>query len=566
MPLSGRTVFEAKVHKSGNTESVEIPFILGVLGNFTGTRRLHKNKRSKSSFVKLEPRTLDRVMRHMAPTLELTVPSFGSQEHPESTLALTLILESLEDFEPSRIAARLHGFGVDQPAVTKPSETNCVSVEEKCLGGVCLPNGAAQSSIPNDLLARQLDSILHAPQFKQLHASWLGIKSLLAHWSDIVPLQIEILDISKEELVTDFEGGDASPTLSDAVATALSVDYWGSHPPSALLVDYEFGYDDVRHLTALAALAEEYQTVVIAGASAKFLPVDRFLDLNDIDRTRENHKRIGGMLGWRTFRNQDCSKRVFLAIPPVLLRQPYTAVSLDSSQSGTYTETTDSDDLSCYLWGNGAFVVAQLLLNGFIDFGWVPAISPLHLFGKVLEYPVHTGMSGAASELVGPTTVPVWHHTCQELSRLGFVPIVACPGTSAVAVFEDSSCHDGDGASTHLLFQLTTLRLQHCFSLFLRHPDCYGLGDRELERKVETWLTQFTNQVEPSGEKAGRPAPLLECVLISTIVRTEKTEVSATVKVNHGRNASEFQLKGLTPNDRHRDNAASDEGGLRKDI
>ena len=57
----------------------------------------------------------------------------------------------------------------------------------------------------DQLISRQLNSILHHPEFQRLEGSWRGLKHLVAGTECSLMLQIKVLNAPKAELAKDFK-------------------------------------------------------------------------------------------------------------------------------------------------------------------------------------------------------------------------------------------------------------------------------------------------------------------------------------------------------------------------
>jgi type VI secretion system protein ImpC len=57
----------------------------------------------------------------------------------------------------------------------------------------------------DELLSRQLNEIMHAPEFQKLEASWRGLNYLVHQSETSTMLKIRVLNVSKQELLRDVE-------------------------------------------------------------------------------------------------------------------------------------------------------------------------------------------------------------------------------------------------------------------------------------------------------------------------------------------------------------------------
>src|SRR6185295_14835658 len=91
-------------------------------------------------------------------------------------------------------------------------------------------------------LSRQLDEVLHAPAFQKLESAWRGLKLLVDRTDFRENVKINILNCSKEDLLTDFED---SPEIvkSGLYRTVYTGEYgqFGGEPYGAMIANYDFG-------------------------------------------------------------------------------------------------------------------------------------------------------------------------------------------------------------------------------------------------------------------------------------------------------------------------------------
>ena len=95
------------VETGGAIEKKELPFLMGVLGDFTGqpTEPLPKLKERK--FVEVTPDNFDDVLASMKPHLAFTVENKISDEPDAPKLAVDLNFRSMDDFSPDAIAKQV---------------------------------------------------------------------------------------------------------------------------------------------------------------------------------------------------------------------------------------------------------------------------------------------------------------------------------------------------------------------------------------------------------------------------------------------------------------------------
>jgi type VI secretion system protein ImpB len=96
-----------EVETGGAIELKELPFVMGVLGDFSGqpTEPLAKLKDRK--FVDVNPDNFDDVLKSMRPHLAFTVENKLSEDPEAGKLGVDLTFESLDDFSPERVAQQI---------------------------------------------------------------------------------------------------------------------------------------------------------------------------------------------------------------------------------------------------------------------------------------------------------------------------------------------------------------------------------------------------------------------------------------------------------------------------
>lgn len=82
-------------------ETKELPFVLGVLGDYSGQPKTELPKLKERKFVAVDRDNFDEALKGMAPRLALQVEN--TLKNDDSRLSVELNFNKLEDFEPQRI-------------------------------------------------------------------------------------------------------------------------------------------------------------------------------------------------------------------------------------------------------------------------------------------------------------------------------------------------------------------------------------------------------------------------------------------------------------------------------
>jgi type VI secretion system protein ImpB len=95
------------VEIGGAIELKELPFVVGVLGDFTGNPEQALPKLKDRKFVEVNPDNFDSVLEGMKPHLSFAVENKLSDEPDAPNLKIDLKFKKLDDFEPANVAKQV---------------------------------------------------------------------------------------------------------------------------------------------------------------------------------------------------------------------------------------------------------------------------------------------------------------------------------------------------------------------------------------------------------------------------------------------------------------------------
>jgi len=95
------------VETGGAIEMKELPFVMGVLGDFSGQPAEPLAKLKERKFVEISLDNFDDVLKSMKPRLQFSVDNVLSEEPNAGKLGVELKFESLDDFSPDRVAQQV---------------------------------------------------------------------------------------------------------------------------------------------------------------------------------------------------------------------------------------------------------------------------------------------------------------------------------------------------------------------------------------------------------------------------------------------------------------------------
>ncbi len=93
------------VETEGAQEVKELPFVVGVMGDFSGDPTEELKSLKERKFIQIDRDNFDQVMRRMSPGLNMRVEN--TLKGDGSEMAVQLKFESMEDFEPGRVVEQV---------------------------------------------------------------------------------------------------------------------------------------------------------------------------------------------------------------------------------------------------------------------------------------------------------------------------------------------------------------------------------------------------------------------------------------------------------------------------
>lgn len=382
-------------------------------------------------------------------------------------------------------------------------------------------------------LGRQMDAILHHPEFQSLEAAWRGLKLLVERTDFRENIRIELLNVSKQDLLEDFED---SPELvqSGLYKHLYSAEYgqFGGQPVGAVIANYYFdpSAPDIRTLQHVAAVASMAHAPFIAAAGPQFFGLESFSGLPDL-KDLKDHFDGPQFAKWQSFREREDARYVGLTLPRFLLRTPYDPQE-NPVRRFAYKETVAHDHRH-YLWGNTAYAFATRLTESFARFRWCPNIVGPQSGGAIDDLPVHQFESLGALESKIPTEALISDRREYELADQGFIALTIRKGSDNAAFFSANSVqkaktfgNSAEGKVAELNYKLGTQlpylfivnRLAHYLKVLQREQIGAWKERTDLEQELNKWIRQYVaDQENPSAEVRSRRPLRAAQVLVSEV-------------------------------------------------
>jgi len=371
-------------------------------------------------------------------------------------------------------------------------------------------------------LCRQVDAIVHHEHFQQLESAWRSLKFLVDRTDFRENNRLEILNVSKQALLEDFE--DASDItrsgLYKAVYTA-EFGQFGGEPFGTLIGNYAFGPggQDIALLQSIASVAAMAHTPFIAAAGPQFFGMDSFSglpNLKDLAAVFEGPQ----YAKWNSFRQTEDARFVGLTLPNFLLRVPYGDDTVPTKQF-RYNENV-SEGNGQFLWGNAAFAFASRLSESFAQYRWCANIIGPQGGGTVKDLPIYNYQAMGETQTKIPTEVLISERREFELAEQGFIALTMRKNTDNAAFFSANSVqkpkffgNNKEGKEAELNYKLGTQlpyifivsRLAHYIKVIQRENIGTWKERNSLESELNNWIRQYVADMDnpAAGVRSRRP-------------------------------------------------------------
>jgi type VI secretion system protein ImpC len=284
-----------------------------------------------------------------------------------------------------------------------------------------------------------MDAIIHAPQFQQLESFWRSMKALVDRVDFRENIKVNILHVTKEELLDDFEFAPEI-TQSGFYKHVYSSGFgqFGGEPIAAVLGAYEFKNTtpDMKLLNYVSAVGAMAHAPFLSSVSPEFMGLNSWTELPNIKDLYSIFE-SPAYTKWRTLRDSEDSRYLGLTAPRFLLRQPYSAAE-NPIRSFNYSEDV-SHSHEHYLWGNTAWMLASNVADSFAKYRWAPNIIGPQSGGAVKDLPVHLYESMGQIQAKIPTEVLITDRREFELAEEGFITLTMRKGSDNAAFFSANS-------------------------------------------------------------------------------------------------------------------------------
>jgi len=376
----------------------------------------------------------------------------------------------------------------------------------------------------DELISRQLSSVMHHAEFQKLESTWSGLHYLCKHTSTGALMKIRIFNATKTELIRDFKTAidfDQSALFKKVYEEEFGT--FGGAPFGTLVGDYQISRqpEDMYFVEQMSHVAAAAHAPFLSAASPEMFGLDGFTDLG---KPRDMSKVFDTVeyAKWKSFRESEDARYVGLTVPRFLGRLPFDPKDGATVEGFNFVEDVDGSDHAKYLWINAAYAFATRLTAAFETYGWCAAIRGVEGGGLVEDLPTHTFKTDEGEiALKCPTEIAITDRREKELSDLGFMPLVHCKNTDYAAFFGAQSTqkprkYDSDAAnanaslSAQLQYMFAVCRIAHYLKSMMRDKVGSFASPGSVEQYLNNWIYQYVTTDDNATQEVKAKYPLRE--------------------------------------------------------
>jgi type VI secretion system protein ImpC len=355
-------------------------------------------------------------------------------------------------------------------------------------------------------LSKQLDAVLHDPGFQKLESAWRGLKFVVDRTDFRENIKIDLLNVSKEDLQTDFEDAPEI-TKSGLYKTCYTAEYgtFGGKPYGAMFSNYEFGpgSQDIALLQNCAAVAAMAHAPFFAAGGPQFFGQKDMLSLPNLKDMKSLFEGPQ-YTKWNAFRDTEDARYVGLVMPRFLLRLPYGESTVPVKRFNYAEDVVGGHE--DYLWGNATFTMATRIADSFAKYRWCPNIIGPQSGGTVDNLPLHQYQAMGELQTKTPTEIMISERREFELSEAGFIALCYRKDSDNAAFFSANSTQrpktfgiSPEGKAAELNYRLGTQlpyifvasRIAHYLKVIQREQIGMSKERAELESELNQWIGQY---------------------------------------------------------------------------
>ncbi|AZE72283.1 Uncharacterized protein ImpC [Pseudomonas synxantha] len=369
-------------------------------------------------------------------------------------------------------------------------------------------------------ISRQLDAVMHHPDFQRVESIWRGTKSLIDQTDFRQNVKIELLDVSKDHLVQDF---DDAPEIAQsgfyAHTYTQEYDTPGGEPIAAAISNYEFDNQpqDITLLRNISKVAAAAHMPFIGSVGPAFFgkkSMEEVAAIKDVGNFLDRAEYIK----WHSLAESDDARYIGLVTPRVLGRLPY-GPDTAPVRIFNHVESVKGPDHEKYLWVSAAFSFAANMVKSFIANGWCVQIRGPQSGGAVTDLPIHLYDLGTGNQVKIPSEVMIPETREFEFANHGFIPLsyyknrdYACffsaNSVQKPALYDTADATANSRINARLPYIFLLSRIAHYLKVIQRENIGTTKDRRLLELELNKWIGGLVTEMTDPGDDLQASHPL----------------------------------------------------------
>jgi len=310
--------------------------------------------------------------------------------------------------------------------------------------GGTIEKSAAQLIITelDEVLNRQVNEVLHHPDFQQLESSWRSLKFLVDRIDFRKGIVLDTLPAQRNDLQQMIRDGVILQKESDI-------------PPAVVILDYDFEVTerDIQLLEEICQSGAEHQFIAIASSGAAFFGVANAAELGQLPPLWQYFSQPQ-YVTWNAFREKPESSHLALALPRFLMRSAYGP----DWPVKTFSFLEENGTSAKHLWGKASVAAGVAIAHSYAETSW-----PCHVKGtsRMIESLPLWG----SGRVRMPLEVLIGDEKSVELASSGFMILTGRANSDAVffrsapTVHQPERYEDGDLTEKARMYALLAVRL-----------------------------------------------------------------------------------------------------------
>ncbi|MFZ5893389.1 MAG: type VI secretion system contractile sheath large subunit [Myxococcota bacterium] len=363
----------------------------------------------------------------------------------------------------------------------------------------------------DEMVQSQLNEILHAPEFQAMEGTWTSIADLVASTNFKAQIDLNLLDISKEEALEDLELNIADIGGAELFKKVYVAEYdqFGGSPYGAIVGLYEFENkpSDIVWLRAMGKVAAASHAPFVGSASPRLFGCETMAEVNLL-RDIEGIFSTPRYAKWNELRDSEEAVYLGLAMPRYMVRAPYNSLS-NPAENILFEEELRGDDDSKYVWGSAAMLFARNLVKSFESSGWCQYIRGVKAGGLVSGLSSYSFNIRGEEELRAPVEISMPDFRELELANAGVVPLIHKKGSadavffSAQALkkthrFKDAKDSENSQLVANLSYTYSISRIAHYLKCIMRDNIGSTADAAYIQTQIDRWISRYvTTLVNP---------------------------------------------------------------------